>query len=1209
MAINFTPDQQKVIDLHDCNILVSAAAGSGKTAVLVERIVQMICNAKKPVDIDKLLIVTFTNAAAAEMRERISQAILARMEAEPENEHLQRQSTLLHNAQITTIDSFCLFLLRNHFNDIGLDPAFRVADQGEVELLQQEVMAQMLEDYFAGGEEDFYHCVEVYCPNGKEKVLEEHILNLYQFAMSQPWPAEWLAERRDDYEIADLQELEVKEWAVYLKKHIKLLINQCVRWMEKVVKLCQEPDGPYMYGEMAEGELEQLEKLLQADTLEKLQSVVFGVQFGRLSSKKDESVNGEKREQAKNYREQAKKNLKDIQEKFFITPLEFSLEQMKESAPAVRMLVDLCIDFYERMLKAKQEKKILDFSDMEHMALQILLEKTPDGVRPTSTALEYREHFAEVLIDEYQDSNLVQEYLLKAVSGEANGKYNRFMVGDVKQSIYKFRLARPELFLEKYHDYPTDEAAGTCRRIDLSQNFRSRREVINTVNHVFSNLMGEQMGGIVYDDKAALHEGAVYPENSGCDSELLLIQKPEKEEDFDAKELEALAVAKKIRQLRKEFKVTDKATGQLRPVNYKDIVVLLRTNTGWDEVFKEVFEQEGIPAYVSTKTGYFSTAEIQQVLQFLNVLDNPLQDVPLFGVLKSVFGGFSDEEIARLRCFVTEAVQADEAEVRQGIAATDRFLYEDLEKAAEGADEAGKKCKTFIEQIAKYRTYAAYMPIRKLLQTLFDEYGYFYYVSALPGGQQRLANVEMLLEKAQAFEKSSYYGLYHFIRYMEQMQKYNVDYGEANILDENADVVRIMSIHKSKGLEFPVTFVSGLSKRFNMQDTNQAMIVDMDLGIGTDYVNPKKRIKNKTMRKNALAIKMRAENLAEEIRVLYVALTRAKEKLIMTGTLTNAAEKYPPEACGVKDAFLDCEPLSYGEVFESSSYLDWILAFMKPTAVWTGEDLGLKALQDEVDTEWRRKVLLQEKEPLSEEFMEVLKKNFTYRYPHANLAGLYTKTTVSELKMAAMEEKDEGAFHAFSQEEVVPYIPKFMQGEEKVSGTTRGNAYHKIMELLDFEKWQGTTDGELLEQEFDRLVEGGGLAKEYRAVVKTGKVMECLGSNLAKRMALAQKQDGLWKEQPFVYGISAGRLNKGENDFPEEETVLIQGIVDVFFEEEEGLVLADYKTDVIGAPGELVDRYRVQLDYYQEALEHLTGKKVKEKILYSFYLGCEIPVK
>jgi len=1190
MAVKFTPSQQQVIDLHGCNILVSAAAGSGKTAVLVERIVQMVCREKDPVDIDRLLVVTFTNAAAAEMKERISRAIGERLEQQPENGHLQRQAALLHNAQITTIDSFCLFVLRNNFNDIGLDPTFRVADQGEIELLRQEVMGQMLEERFAAGEEDFYHCVEVYCPGGKESVLEGHILQLYEFAMSQPWPEQWLQERRQDYRIESPEELERQPWADYLKQHMHLLLADCAGLMGQVVRLSELPDGPYMYGEMAQQEQEQLEKLQGFDTLEALETALGGLQFGRLSSKKDDSVDPAKRELAKDIRGRVKEHLKKIQETYFATPLCLALEQMQGCRRATDMLVELCLEFIERMHRIKREKKLLDFSDMEHLALQILLETTPEGVRPTKSALEYREYFAEVLIDEYQDSNLVQEYLLWAVSGEEDGKFNRFMVGDVKQSIYKFRLARPELFLEKYHTYETKDRESTCRRIDLCQNFRSRREVIGTVNQVFAKLMGKQLGGIEYDDKAALYEGAVYPENPGCESELILIGKPDPQSGISAKEAEALGIVKKIRQLRREFLVTDKATGQLRPVQYKDMVILLRTGSGWDEEFQTVFEREGIPAYVTSKTGYFSATEIQQILQFLKVLDNPLQDVPLFGVLRSVFGGFTDEEIAILRSRGAKGYLYENVEA---MAAKEMYQADDGICAA-----LKEKCAAFLKQMEKYRSYTVYMPIRKLLQTIFDEYGYLHYVAAVPGGEKRLANVQMLLEKAHAFEKISYCGLYHFIRYVEQLQKYNVDYGEANTLDENADVVRIMSIHKSKGLEFPVTFVAGLAKRFNMQDTAKALIVDTDFGLGTDYVDPDRRLKNSTLRKDALGVKMRAENLAEEIRVLYVAMTRAREKLILTGV---------KEQTDVPCLPVQEHALSYTDLYGASSYLDLLLAVLTPTEVLTVEELAAHKLAEHIDEAVRRQLLEQSSAYVDIPMSELLRDRFSYVYPHGDLAGLYTKTTVSELKMAALEEQ-EGAHQAFPVQETVPYIPGFVRQEETLSGTTRGSAFHKVMELLDFVRcpenpkeivqWVGC--------ELERLEDSGRLSQEYRQAISLEKICRFLDSGLARRMAAAGSQGMLRREQPFVYGISAARLSTGEREFPADETVLIQGIVDVFFEEEGSLVVADYKTDVINSPKELADRYRVQLDYYQEALEHLTGKPVKEKILYSFYLGCEI---
>lgn len=1229
MAVEFTPEQKQVIELHGCNILVSAAAGSGKTAVLTERIVQMVCREENPVDIDRLLIVTFTNAAAAEMRERISAAILSRLSEDGENEHLQRQAALLHNAQITTIDSFCLFVLRNNFQDIGLDPAFRVADEGELELLKQDVLAQLLEERFAAGEEAFLNCVEYYCPGGRESVLEEHILDLYRYALSFPFPEEWLLERKEDYRISTVEELEQSDVGQYLLTHLKRTLHALYQDMEQAVAVCEEPDGPYMYGEMMEAETEALGALLSLSTLPEFALRIPAVSFGRLSTKKDDSVSPAKRERVKKLREGVKETLKKLEEAYFLLPLEAGLKRFEACEASVCMLVDLCLDFKARLDEKKREKKLLDFSDMEHFALRILLEKTEDGrVVPTKTALEYRDYFAEVLIDEYQDSNLVQEYLLKAVSGEEDGNYNRFMVGDVKQSIYKFRLARPELFLEKYHTYSDKE--GGLRRIDLHKNFRSRTEVIGTVNQVFGNIMTRELGGIVYDDAAALYAGAVYPENTGCESELILFEKPPKESEWNAKQVEALGIAARIRKLKQEFMVMDKETGVLRPIAYRDIVVLLRTNSGWDEEFRAVFEKEGIPAYVSSKTGYFEAKEIKDILMFLRVLDNPLQDIPLFGAMKSIFGDFSDEEAALVRsadkdgAYLYDCLRVCAGESREEADLADGRENEEVSAVSQMsggvgrkeliAAEAGgqkrvntalqEKCRDFLEQIAKYRRFTAYMPIHELLKRLIDDYDYAAYVAALPAGSRRLANVEMLLTKAAGFEKNSYYGLFHFVRYIEQMEKYHVDYGEAGTLDENADVVRIMSIHKSKGLEFPVAFVAGLSKRFNMQDTSRALIVDVDLGIGTDYVNPAQRIKSKTLRKNVLSAKLKQDNLAEELRVLYVAMTRAKEKLIMTGVVEE------PQA-RVEEERENGGEMTYTRLTGASCFLDYLLPVFPQVTVTLLEELALSELKEGVSEAGRQLKLTDASQPVNEEALALLSERFAYEYPHKTLENLYTKTTVSELKKAAMEGgQEEPAKELFPQEEIKPYVPSFMREKEEISGTTRGSAVHRVMELLDFTREY--EDRKTVAEMMDAFTASGRLSEEYRSAVREDKILHFLNTPLAARMRAAAAAGRLYREQPFVYGISAARLKDksrpdGENAFPAEETVLIQGIVDAFFEEEDGLVLLDYKTDVIKAPEELVKRYKVQLDYYEEALESLTGKKVKERVLYSFYLGCVVP--
>ena len=1271
MGMKFTPEQQRVIELHNSNILVSAAAGSGKTAVLVERIIRMICDGEHPADIDRLLIVTFTNAAAAEMRERIAAGITARLEADPGNEHIQKQSALLHNAQITTIDSFSLFLIRNHFNEIGLDPDFRVADEGEIKLLQQEVLAQLLEDAYAGqfvpeAPEQFHACVEYFCPGGRESVLEQHILNLSRYAGSFPWPAEWLEERKNDYAAGDLDALVHSDYGQYLTERVNRTVEGCLEKLREVKRLCELPDGPYMYGELTDAEIEQLERLTDCKNLEEQAAKIPAVTFARLPSKKDDSVDSAKRELAKAIRNSVKDTLSDLSESYFKTPLELAVEQGKACREPLRMLLDLVLEFDRRLLAAKQERHLIDFSDMEHYALQILLKREKveesDGtgtdrtetkyrIVPSDVAMEYRQYFQEILIDEYQDSNLVQEYLLSAISGEEEGRYNRFMVGDVKQSIYKFRLARPELFLEKYDTY---QETGDLCRIDLAKNFRSRVQVVDAVNGVFSRIMSRKIGGIAYDDKAALYPGAVYPaqEDPAYGSELLLIQKPEKGEreesgigeqhaegagvlvDYDnVRQLEALAIAARIKQLKGSLKVMEKSTGELRPVRYSDMVILLRTTSGWDEEFKKILEQQGIPVYITSKTGYFGALEVQELLQFLRVLDNPRQDIPLFGVMQSVFGGFTQEEIAQIRSGGEghSRKRMTLYEALKEVAQSGRTVEEGEEiSAGESAGEEAElsqKADTFLQRIGHYRDLTPFTSIRDLLQRILDDYDYLNYVTALPAGSKRRANVEMLLTKASAFEKTSYFGLFHFIRYMEQLEKYDVDYGEADTLDENADVVRIMSIHKSKGLEFPVVFVSGLSKRFNMQDANQSLIVDMDLGAAVDYVDSVRRIKNKTLRRAVLSAKMKEDNLAEELRVLYVALTRAREKLILTAVLDKADEKW--ELAQMTGQ----ERLTYLDFCEAGSYMDFLLPILPQTGIAVKtlrtEDLAVEELREQLRMGDRREQLrliacgettLTGDPEENERKLMYLRERFAYQYPHPGLQKLYTKTTVSELKIAAMAEKDEAAFHTFEEKEVVPYIPGFRREQEKVSGAVRGNAFHRTMELLDFmyvfvesglfekcpgdyETYRKRLDAERLKNRLEEFLQRETislrLTEEYAKAVSLPKILNFLEQELAYRMWRAQEQGLLYREQPFVLGIDAKRLDP---DLPEGEKVLIQGIIDVFFIEDGEIVLLDYKTDVIDSLEALWNRYNVQIQYYEEALTKLMQMPVKERILYSFYL-------
>ncbi len=1300
MSIEFTPDQQKVIDLRERNILVSAAAGSGKTAVLVERIIRMICDASRPVDVDRLLIVTFTNAAAAEMRERIRLGLERQLEEHPDDAHIERQVTLLHNALITTIDSFCLYLIRNHFQEIGLDPAMRVADEGESKLLKQDVLQDLLEQHFADGDPAFVRCVEFFCPGGRESVLEQHILKLHEYAESCPWPGQWLEERRDDYAILDEADWEQSACGIYLRRYLEKMLQGCADTLGQVLEICQEADGPYMYGPMVEQERDMLLEVLgeivtqesgqdrggkgaekdKAGTvsgmgkgetvaeqdgdepgttmvMERLAQSLTHVSFGRLPVKKDPAVSADKRELAKTLRGRVKDTLQEMREQFFTTPIDLSLAQMNACQAPVRMLAELAMEFGQAFRARKQEKKLMDFSDIEHYALEILLRREEGKVLPSPVAREYREYFHEILIDEYQDSNLVQEYLLWAVSGEAEGHFNRFMVGDVKQSIYKFRLARPELFLEKYETYTHEDSS--CQRIDLSRNFRSRREVLDAVNSIFVNLMSRDKGGIEYDAQAALYVGAEYPEGPDCRSELLLAEKPEQGSEETAKTREARMIAARIHGLRREYLVTDKVTGTLRPARYGDMVILLRTGSGWDEEFKEVLEGEGIPVYISSKTGYFAATEVQELLQLLRVLDNPTQDIPLFGVMKSVFGGFTEEEIAVLRSESQEvslwqavqrgagletdcSAQAPEEEsqalsMESGEGTVPQALSAEIQEktvspaVSEGAPdilpendaqcglnlELQEKCRRFAEKIDNYRSYTIYMPIRQLLETVIRDHDYLQYVTAMPAGSKRRANVEMLLTKASDFEKTSYFGLFHFVRYIEQLEQYDVDFGEAGSLDEYADVVRIMSIHKSKGLEFPITFVSGLAKRFNMQDVNQSFLMDMDYGLGTDFVDVEGRVRNKTLRKLVVSRKMREENLAEELRVLYVALTRAREKLIMTACVADA------EALWQQYRLRQPGPLSYLDFMKAGSYLEDILPALDPVqvqvAIWQEEGLKGEAVRKQVDLARREMQLEQAGLWADPAQVRDLEQRFAYTYAYRELEQLYTKTSVSELKIAAMEEKDEAAYQAFEQKEIVPYIPSFRRDEEEAGGTLRGNAFHKVMELVDYRQlYQGvyerlpesaeifaaSGDGEKLKanlrEMLAREVAEGRLPESYRQVLREHQLVRFFRDPIAWRMWRAAAAGTLYREQPFVYGISAARL---KSQFPAEEKVLIQGIIDAFFVEDGQIVVVDYKTDRVETGQELWNRYAEQLKYYEEALGKLMQLPVKEKILYSSRLG------
>ena len=1226
MSVRWTEEQKKVIDVRNKNVLVSAAAGSGKTAVLVERILSLVCGEgedEKPLDVDRLLVVTFTKAAAAEMRERVGLALEKRLEADPENEHLQKQQTLIHSAQITTIDSFCQYVIRNYFHQIDLDPAFRIGDEGELKLLKGDVVQERLEEHYGAEDPEerarFTEFVEVYATGKSDVAIENLILQLYEFAVSYPYPKRWLAECMEPYRAQTEEDLERSPWMQFLMNYVNRTFADLEQEIRRMLDICHLPGGPYMYEDAVQADLLQVQELLSCRGYENIRERLTDLSFARLSTKKDPNVEEERKNQIKAFRESMKKSLKDLKEKFFNLPLTGVLDVIQKAAPTTAVLLSLTAEFADRYQEKKRLKNLADFPDLEHLALEILVEDVETGedsrmkIVPTDAARELSARYAQIMIDEYQDSNLIQEIILNSVS-RGQGIPNVFMVGDVKQSIYRFRLARPELFMEKYHTYPqSDEAAEI--RIDLHKNFRSRREVLEGTNDVFEKLMTEAVGGITYDSAAALYLGAEMPEpESGINvPELLLLEKnkdslPETEDTDQAeltdRELEAHAAADCIRRVMAEGKVWDREAGAFRSVRYGDIVILLRSLTGWGDVYARVLNAAGIPAHTESRTGYFTTIEIQTLLNLLRIVDNPRQDIPLAAVMKSMIGGFTDVELAKIKSAYPD-VKFHEACRKYA----EKKKKENVKKQdAKGKDaectievQIQEKLQTFFHNLRTYREHAEFLPIHELIEELLRITGYGDYLAAEPAGTQREANVRMLIERAIAFEKTSYRGLFHFVRYMEQLQSYKEDFGEAGILGENENAVRIMTIHKSKGLEFPVVIVAGLGKSFNRQDIRSRVVIHPELGVGVDWVDAELRTRTASLPKRVLQKALDLEMLGEELRVLYVAFTRAKEKLILLGSAAKLEEKMG-------------KSLSFRTISTAGTYLDWVLPavagsgespFEVKTVTLEGQTEEALIRQMEKEEQWEIFAHPEELPGTDEEYAKLLEKQLSDTYPWQEDITLQGKFSVSELKKMGQTEEEDADTLLYPAEEIVPYIPRFMSEKEPISGAARGTAYHRALECLDFRELYHS---EKVKEGLARLVEEGRMTQEQADVVRPYDIYAFARTPLAKRMSAARAREEFHTEQPFVIRMPARELEIGCGS---DEPVLIQGIIDAWFYEknengENEIVVVDYKTDFVKDGGELLKKYKKQLDYYQLTLERLTGKRVKEKIIYSFCLEEEI---
>ena len=1259
METKWTDEQLLAIETRGKNLLVAAAAGSGKTAVLVERIIKIITDDNNPVDIDKLLVVTFTNAAASEMRERIGDAISKKLEEMPDSKTLQRQLALLNKSNITTIHSFCLDIIKNNFHLIDLDPGFRIGDETECTLIKQDVLIELFEDKYDKEDEGFLNLIEAYCTNRDDERLKEIVLKLYNFSMSGPWPSVWLREKAQEFNINSLDELEKASWYKVLKESLYLDLNNAKNGLDEAIKICEEDSdlAPYLLN--LKPELNGIENAINSLNLnlEQIYKAIKDIEFAyRIKTVKKGLGDELDKKKVKSLRDDVKKKINQIKGGVFSVSLDETLNGIKNMYPIIKSLTELVIEFSDRYVKKKMERVILDFNDLEHLCLKILTCNDENGeVYASSVAQKFREKFEEVLVDEYQDSNNVQETIISMVSRKDLDNPNVFMVGDVKQSIYRFRQAKPELFLEKYNSY-SEEDNKKNRKIMLYKNFRSREEVIKGVNFIFKSLMSKTVGELDYTDKEALNLGASYDEINKDnvyfqDNEFIDLDKIEvsgalelhildkssdfedgkneindeddkendNEEDLSAVAIEARIIAKRIKELinpsdGKCFMVFDKNLNRYRKITYKDIVILLRSTKNWADTIVEELSFGGIPVYADINTGYFQTIEIRTIMSLLHIIDNPMQDIYTIASMRSPIFAFTSEELADIR-----------------ILNRDNYFYLNVKDIAEDVyDERinkslKDKCVYFIEKIGSWREKSLYMPIDEFLWYLYSDTSYYGYVGAMVNGIQRQANLRILFQRAKQYEQTSFKGLFNFINFINKLRKSSGDLGTAKILGENEDVVRIMSIHKSKGLEFPVVFLSGCGKQFNLRDINDSLLFHEELGIGADCIDIKKRIRYTTLQKYAIKKKFELETLSEEMRILYVALTRAKEKLIITGSSYNLQKDI--DACykaGVK-GFNKVIP---SELLKQKSYLKWIMTALikhkdgdilrqgKNEFVEISDDLsswkinfhkksdfGTENVEDSIE---KKNISILSLNYSNFEVDEEIRKRLEFRYKYRDVCSVPSNISVSDIKKAEEEIFEPQAENLFS-EEKNRKKPRFIMEEKGLSKAEKGTAMHFVMQKLDLNKVNLLNE---IKEQIKNMFEKGLITKDEEESINIFKIQKFFKSNLGQRLLKAYKENKqVFRELPFITEIPVKRIEKDLIDkIFNNEKLRLQGIIDCFFEEDDGIVLLDYKTDYVenGKEKEILDKYRVQIDLYTETLERVIGKKVKERYLYLFGIDKEV---
>lgn len=1250
--VKWTKEQRQVIESRNTNLLVSAAAGSGKTAVLIERIIELVLDEKNPIDINKLLVVTFTKLAASEMRERVSKAIEKKLEENQENEHLQKQLLLLSGADITTIDSFCKDVLISYAHLVNLDSNIKVIDPSENEVLAKEVMQELFEELYENNDESFLRLVDWYAKKNTDEGLLQLLLNVNNFVNSHPFPNIWLNEKaeffntktKDDYfylenyilDIAKDVDMDLEFFELSIKNNLKKIENYPE--LEKYIDIYNILlDALFVVKESLKNFLKDNTKF---DELKKSSYEFLNSNFGSFRiSKCDEEV--------KEIYNKVKKELDSI--KLEITEslgaLNLDLENIKKESdliyPYVRSISDVVIKFKEKFWERKQKFNYVDFADIEHLALEILVDIDEDGnIKPSKTALEYQEKYTEVFIDEYQDSNLVQEILLSAVAKENN----RFMVGDVKQSIYRFRQADPSIFMEKYENYyrVEDDVDSFNKKIMLYANFRSRKEILEGTNLVFSKIMKKETGELDYTIDERLNPMVSFKEsdeNVGGAVEILLVDEKSDDEDEDeiiltdeysedfeemkSFKLECIKIANTIYNMmnnkENSFKVYDKNLDDYRKVEYKDIVILMRSPSSNTKILEEVFLEYNIPIYAESTGGYFDTFEVDTIINLLKIIDNPMQDIPLISVMYSPIYNFTSKELSEIRL-------------------VDRELkfYELLIKILEDEDieiriSLKEKISKFISDLKLFIEKKSLVSADELIWFLYKYTGYYNYVGLLDMGEQRKTNLMLLFEKAKNYEKNSYKGLFNFVNYIQKISLKS-DVSEAKLISEDANVVRIMSIHKSKGLEFPIVFLANTNKKFNFRADDSNLVLHQKLGFGAVvYDMDKKTSFNSIMKKKIEKFK-KNEQIAEEMRLLYVAMTRAKEKLIITGRVKDYENLREEISSGIDER----GNISNYKILKINNYLDWILSSIDNLTVYGkslnclgreenfsgNEDLKFQLnvnTKTEEFIEYQRiKEEIKTNEIISEEddievknemrtVKQFLEDRFNKEYIYKNVLNKPSSITVSEIKKMIQEE-DEEKHQKYYKENFALKTPSFIhQGEEKVgfNSAEKGTIFHLAMQLLDFSKFYTEDVSKIREEvklQINSFVEKNIMSLDEAETIKINWIVKFIQSDIFKEIYIANKSEKLFKEKAIDYNIKLKNLFKDEN-IEEDEKIMVVGIIDLFFENENGeIILLDYKTDYVTKENleEIKARYKVQLDLYKSAIEDISGKKVAKKGLYLF---------